>query len=145
MGCIEKESGSSHKSENEIVNEMKLKWDKNRQDTIVVNQQYYGHTDPVLVNQQQYHEKNTSEGNQRQSSHRPDTTFEKYSTPTRIQIKGTLTKDKKDTNRFERRSEVLINRGKHVKDICSLNVSNILEVYNTTLTIFNYIVGMVFL
>jgi hypothetical protein len=80
MGCIEKESGSSHKSENEIVNEMKLKWDKNRQDTIVVNQQYYGHTDPVLVNQQQYHEKNTSEGNQRQSSHRPDTTFEKYST-----------------------------------------------------------------
>ena len=53
--------------------------------------------------------------------------------------------DKKDTNRFERRSEVLINRGKHVKDICSLNVSNILEVYNTTLTIFNYIVGMVFL
>ena len=45
---------------NEIVNEMKLKWQMDMRNTI-------------LVNQQQYHDKNTSDGNQRQSSHRPDT------------------------------------------------------------------------
>jgi hypothetical protein len=34
--------------------------------------------------------------------------------------------DKKDTNRFERRSQIPINRGKQtfVKDICSTHVSN---------------------
>ena len=111
---------------NEIVNEMKLMWDKNRQDTMVFNEQYYGQKGPVLVNQQQHHNnnKNTSEVNPRQSSHRPVKTFEKYSIPTRIQIKGTPMMDKKDTKRFDRRSEVPINRGKNVKDICSSNVSN---------------------
>jgi hypothetical protein len=107
---------------NEIVNEMKVKWNRNRKDTILVNEQYYGHKDPVLVNQQQYHDMNTSEVNQRQSSHRPDTTFEKSSTSTRIQTKRKPIMDKKDTNRFDRRSEVPTNRDKHLKDICSLNV-----------------------
>jgi hypothetical protein len=46
----------------------------------------------------------TSEVNQRQFSHRPVTTFEKHSMPTRIHIKGTHMMDKKDTNRFDRRS-----------------------------------------
>jgi len=95
---------------NEIVNEMRLKWETERQDTI-------------LVNQEQYH-KNTSDGNQRQSSHRPVTTFEKHWMPTRIHIKGTHMMDKKGTNRFDRRSEVPSNRGRHVKYICPLNVSN---------------------
>ena len=94
---------------NEIVNEMKLMWDKNRQDTMLVNEQSYGHKDPVLVSQQQYLDKNTF--------HRPYTTFAKYSTPTRIRMKGTLMTDKKDVNRFVRRSEVLINRGKNAKNI----------------------------
>jgi hypothetical protein len=70
---------------NEIVNEMKLKW--NRKNTILVNEHYNGNKDPVLVNQQQYHDKNSSDVNQRKFFHRPDTTFEKYLAPTRIQIK----------------------------------------------------------
>ena len=98
---------------NEIVNEMKLKWD--RKNTILVNEHYNGHKDPVRVNQQQYHDKNTSEVNQRQSSNRPDTNFGKYSAPTQIQIKGTPKVDKKDANRFDRRSEIPINRGKDIK------------------------------
>jgi hypothetical protein len=73
---------------------------------------YFNHKNPVLENQQQYHDKSTSAVKQRQSSHRPDTTFVKYSTSTRIQIKGTLMTDRKDVNRFVRRSEVPINRGK---------------------------------
>jgi len=98
---------------NEIVNEMKLKWD--RKNTILVNEHYNGHKDPVRVNQQQYHDKNTSEVNQRQSSNRPDTNFGKYSAPTQIQIKGTPKVDKKDANRFDRRSEIPTNRGKDIK------------------------------
>jgi len=98
---------------NEIVNEMKLKWD--RKNTILVNEHYNGHKDPVRVNQQQYHDKNTSEVNQRQSSNRPDTNFGKYSAPTQIQIKGTPKVDQKDANRFDRRSEIPINRGKDIK------------------------------
>ena len=109
---------------NEIVNEMKLKWDKNIQDTMVVNEQYYGHKDPVLVNEGPHNSRNTSEVNQRQFSHRPVTTFEKHSMPTRIHIKGTHMMDKKGINRFDRRSEVPSNRGRHVKYICPLNVSN---------------------
>ena len=109
---------------NEIVNEMKLKWKKDRKDTILVNEQYYGHKYPVLVNEGPHKSRNTSEVNQRQSYHRPVTTFEKHSMPTRIHIKGTHIMDKKDTNRFDRRSEVPINRGRHVKYICPLNVSN---------------------
>ena len=69
---------------NEIVNEMTLKWKKDRQDTMLVNDQYYGQKDPILVNQGPHNNKNTSEVNPRQSSHRPDTTFETYSSPTRI-------------------------------------------------------------
>ena len=114
---------------NENVNEMKLKWEKERKNTILVNEHYNGHKDPVLVNQGSHNNKNTSEVNQRQSSHRADTTLKKYSTPIRIQIKGTPVMDKKDTNRFDRRSEVPINRGEHV------------QYY---LKIFNYIVGMMF-
>jgi hypothetical protein len=109
---------------NEIVNEMKLKWDKNIQDTMVVNEQYYGHTDPVLVNEGPHNSRNTSEVNQRQFSHRPVTTFEKHSMTTRIHIKGTHMMDKKGTNRFDRRFEVPSNRGRHVQYICPLNVSN---------------------
>jgi hypothetical protein len=109
---------------NEIVNEMTLKWKKDRKDTILVNEQYYGHKYPVLVNEEPHNIKSTSEVNQRQSSHRPITTFAKHSMPTRIHIKGTHMMDKKDTNRFDRRSEVPINRGRHVKYICPLNVSN---------------------
>ena len=108
----------------EIVNEMKLKWDTNRQDTILINEQYYGHRYPVLVNEGPHNSRNTSEVNQRQSSHRPVTTFEKHSMPTRIQIKGTHMMDKKGNNRFERRSEVPSNRSRHVKYVCPLNVSN---------------------
>jgi len=100
---------------NEIVNEMKLKWEKDRKNTILVNEQYNGHKDPVLVNQQQYHDKNTSDVNQRQSFHRPDTNFGKYSAPTQIQIKGTPIVDKKATSRFDRRYEIPINRGKDIK------------------------------
>ena len=107
---------------NEIVNEMKLRWDKNGQDTILVNEQYNGRKHPVLVNQGPDKNKNTSEVNQRQSSNRPDANFGKYSAPTEIQIKGTPIVDKKDANRFDRRSEVPINRGKDIKDICPLNV-----------------------
>jgi uncharacterized coiled-coil protein SlyX len=44
---------------NEIVNEMNLRWDKNRQDTMLVKEQYYGHENPVLENQQKYQDKNT--------------------------------------------------------------------------------------
>ena len=109
---------------NEIVNEMKLKWDKNIQDTMVVNKQYYGHKDPVLLNEGPHNSRNTSEVNQRQFSNRPVTTFEKHSMPTRIHIKGTHMMDKKGTNRFDRRSEVPSNRGRHVKYICPLHVSN---------------------
>ena len=107
---------------NEIVNEMKLKWDKNRQDTMLVNEHYNGHKDPVPVSQEPDEKKNTSEVSQRQSSNRPDANFGKYSAPTQIQIKGTPIVDKKDANRFDRRSEVPINRGKNVKDICPLIV-----------------------
>jgi hypothetical protein len=82
--------------------------------TILVNEQYNGHKDPVLVSQQQYHDKNTSEVNQRQSSNRPDTNFGKHSAPTQIQIKGTPIVDKKATSRFDRRSEIPINRGKGI-------------------------------
>ena len=103
---------------NEIVNEMKLRWDKNRQDTILVNEHYYGRKHPVLVNQGPDKNKNTSEVNQRQFSNSRDANFGKYSAPTQIQIKGTPIVDKKDANRFDRRSEVPINRGKNVKDIC---------------------------
>jgi hypothetical protein len=109
---------------NEIVNEMKLKWEKDRKDTFLVKKHYYGHKNLVLVNHQQYHDKNSSEVNQRQSSHRLGTTLEKYSIPTRIQMKGTHIMDKKDTNRFHRRSEVPTNRGKHLKYICPLTLSN---------------------
>ena len=35
---------------NEIVNEMTLKWKKDRQDTMLLNDQYYGQKDPILVN-----------------------------------------------------------------------------------------------
>ena len=107
---------------NEIVNEMKLRWDKNGQDTILVNEQYNGRKHPVLVNQGPDKNKNTSEVSQTQSSNRPDANFGKYSAPTQIQIKGTPIVDKKDANRFDRRSEVPINRGKNVKDICPLIV-----------------------
>jgi hypothetical protein len=109
---------------NEIVNEMKVQWKKDRKDTILVNEQYYGHKYPVLVNEGPHNSRNTSEVNQRQSSHRPVTTFEKHSMTTRIHIKGTHMMDKKDTTRFDRRSEVSINRGRHVQYICPLNVSN---------------------
>jgi hypothetical protein len=44
--------------------------------------------------------------------------------PTRIHIKGTHMMDKKTTNRFDRRSELPINRGRHVQYICPLKVSN---------------------
>ena len=93
------------------LNEMKLKWDKHRQNTMLVNEQYNGHKNPVLVNQQQYHDNNTSDGNQRQSSHRPGTTLEKSSTPTRIQTKRTPMMDKKNASTFDRRYEIPINRG----------------------------------
>ena len=109
---------------NEIVNEMTLKWKKDRKDTILVNEKYYGHKYPVLVNEEPHNIRNTSEVNQRQSSHRPITTFAKHSMPTRIHIKGTHMMDKKDTNRFDRRSELPINRGRHVQYICPLKVSN---------------------
>ena len=124
---------------NEIVNEMKLKWDKNRQDTILVKKHYYDRKDHVLVNKGSDNNKNTSEVSQRQSSHRPDTAFDKHSTPTRIQIKGAPLMDKKDTHRFDGRSEVPINRGKYVKDICSLNISNYFIG-----KIFSYILGVTF-
>jgi uncharacterized coiled-coil protein SlyX len=62
---------------NEIVNEMKLKWDTNRQDTMLVNEKQFNHKNSILENQQQYQAKNTSEVNQSQSSRRPDTNFEK--------------------------------------------------------------------
>jgi uncharacterized coiled-coil protein SlyX len=101
---------------NEIVNEMKLKWDKNRQDTIVVNEKIffdgyfrssYESVNVLSIRHQcsfyldssrrrvffksgVWSVESTSAVKQRQSSHRPDTTFEKYSTSTRIQIKGTL-------------------------------------------------------
>ena len=52
---------------------------------------------------------------QRQSSNRPDTNFGKYSAATQIQIKGTPIVVKKDANRFDRRSEIPINRGKDIK------------------------------
>ena len=100
---------------NEIVNEMKLKWEKDRKSSILVKKHYYGHKDPVMVNQQQYHDKNTSEVNQRQSFHRPDTNFGKYSAPTQIQLKRTPIVDEKSTTRFDRRSEIPINRGKDIK------------------------------
>jgi hypothetical protein len=61
---------------NEIVNEMTIKWKKDRRDTMLVNDQYYGQKDPILVTQGPRNNKNTSEVNPRQSSHRPDTTFE---------------------------------------------------------------------
>jgi len=109
---------------NEIVNEMTLKWKKDRQDTMLVNDQYYGQKDPILVNQGPHNNKNTSEVNPRQSSHRPDTTFETHSSPTRIQTIRIPMMDRKNTNRFDRRSEIPINRGKHVTDICLLNISN---------------------
>ena len=109
---------------NEIVNDMKLKWKKDRKDTILVNEQYYGHKYPILVNEGPHNSRNTSEVNKRQSSHRTVTNFEKHSMPTRIYIKGTHMMDKKGTNRFDRRSEVPSNRGRHVKYICLLNVSN---------------------
>jgi hypothetical protein len=118
---------------------MKLKWDKNRQDTMLVNEHYNGHKDPVPVNQEPDKKKNTSEVNQRQSSNRPDANFGKYSAPTQIQIKGTPIVDKKDANRFDRRSEVPINRGKNVNDICPLivlyciRIVIILQVYNIIL------------
>jgi transcriptional regulator with GAF, ATPase, and Fis domain len=96
---------------NEIVNEMTLRRKKDRKDTI-------------LVNEEPHNIRSTSEVNQRQSSHRPITTFAKHSMPTRIHIKGTHMMDKKDTNRFDRRSELPINRGRHVQYICPLNVSN---------------------
>ena len=97
---------------NEIVNEMKLhaKWDKNRQDTMLVNEKQFNHKNSILENQQQYQAKNTSEVNQSQSSRRPDTNFEKKLTPTRIQTKRRPMMDKKDTNSI-RRSEIPINRG----------------------------------
>jgi hypothetical protein len=95
---------------NEIVNEMKLKWDKNRQDTMLVNEKQFNHKNSILENQQQYQAKNTSEVNQCQSSRRPDTNFEKYLTPTRIQTKRRPMMDKKDTDSI-RRSEIPINRG----------------------------------
>ena len=88
---------------NEIVNEMKLKWDTNRQDTMLVNEKQFNHKNSILENQQQYQAKNTSEVNQCQSSRRPDTNFEKYLTPTRIQTKRTPMMDKKDTNRFDQK------------------------------------------
>jgi hypothetical protein len=109
---------------NEIVNEMTIKWKKDRRDTMLVNDQYYGQKDPILVTQGPHNNKNTSEVNPRQSSHRPDTTFETYSTPTRIQTIRLPMMDRKDTNRFDRSSEIPINRGKHVTDICPLNISN---------------------
>jgi hypothetical protein len=115
---------------NEIVNEMKLKRDINGQNTMVVKEEYYGHKDLVLVNQGPHNNRNNSEVNQRQTSHIPGTSFEKYSTPARIQIKGTPIVDKKDADIFDRRFEAHSNRGKHVKDICSLNVSNYLQVSN---------------
>jgi uncharacterized coiled-coil protein SlyX len=102
---------------NEIVNEMKLKWKKDGQATILVKQHYYGHKDPDLVSQQQYHDKNTSDVNQRKSSNRPDTNFGKYSAPTQIQIKGTPIVDKKAANRFDRRSVIPINRGRKNKSL----------------------------
>jgi uncharacterized coiled-coil protein SlyX len=45
---------------NEIVNEMKLKWDRNRQDTMLVNEKQFNHKNSILENQQQYQAKNTS-------------------------------------------------------------------------------------
>jgi hypothetical protein len=73
------------------------------------------------------------------STNRPDANFGKYSAPTQIQIKGTPIVDKKDANRFDRRSEVPINRGKNVNDICPLivlyciRIVIILQVYNIIL------------